>query len=1264
MVVLRFVLFQIDLTTVQAIRIAVGNGLTMLSECYEKVTLDLANDDDSDDEGSAGQKSIVYRSKNPHEDRPLPHLIGSKAWNEKWHIGLYDSDDDLSQDGDAGDGDDYSPSSDAESLSLSVSTTSIAPTVTDSDYSVQASRSSQQTQPYHIGTKQPMSVTNEIIPRVPVMHTPVAVLTHRQKATNLFDESDSSEAEEQLRKTGQPHTQIISKSEPPPETSMFRTQKPAQSVTVAANLFDDEPPEIEFPVKNDRKPINLFVDTDDEDDETFQPQKLMSNQVPTAVPVAAPRISHKKSVNIFDDGDDDDFLKSTAMPPTKKSNISNLFDDSPPDDLFDVLIQKQPKVAVTAQTLLDKGLFDDFENDADFAIVPSTKLTLPNTDINPSSTKPALRTSIFDDFDDDNDDFEKLIASTNKLKPFEVEATNNKVVKSIPKDLSSAPVKSSIFDDFEDGNDEFIATNEQKPYVLVPKDLEPLQPTATTKTITNEATKGKILGILFDGKIPDDDYDEIFEKPKVQSKSKSSELFDDDTIPTIDILSQPNNDRSFAEITDNIDNNIHSESTTTTLKSGDNDIVAVARSYDLNRAPVANSQLEVINSEEHVIKSLGIVTEIAQNEPENIRAPIVNTALNANRSNVFSFLDNEPPSIENDLFSNSSYKRPELNAASSLTPTPLMSVDIPPDDRQAHQIPTNELPKESLKKPSSDDEVDIKVDDTKPNLSTTLGLFDDFPPEDDFLFISESTNIEKSGQSIGLFDDLPSDDDYMSSANSTSVLAINQPNTAANVSLFNDLPPDDDIFENNMSPTISTTNIYYDDFADTIISVNDSYANTDDIFSEKPPMDNHPEPSPDMDQLDPSPDMDQLDRAVIFTDKLSKFTQPLENSKKIEDVTLPKPKKLNDKFNINVAALLPGAKRPSFKATSTYIENEVTEPKFPPFTTSPTTTNSAADSSSRLIGLNKSRAKIQVQRRPSTRKARQNEYRKSLIAIDIDEDSITSNSNPPKVNKSATTASSTVIQASIEDMFKNASPDDWLVPPAPQPQTPPMIDEEPHKSGQKTINKDNDWLFCAPKQVPKPRIESIDGKEDSFSEVLSDKKNVSLFGDESEEDDWLAKSITSAPRLSSVKSKQTAPIAKSLPVVDVKQASLFSDYEDEDDLFAPLAKHIVSETPKLSAINVPSVKSPNVGGGDGDGIATSKQNLRFAASSLFGDDDDDDDLFGGNSRQSVGPSKPHRIVPPIKATAQISSKVGLFGDSDEDDDDIFFSSKSKRMCKI
>lgn len=35
---------------------------------------------------------MVFRPKDQYADRPLPYLIGSKEWHEKWHIGLNEED--------------------------------------------------------------------------------------------------------------------------------------------------------------------------------------------------------------------------------------------------------------------------------------------------------------------------------------------------------------------------------------------------------------------------------------------------------------------------------------------------------------------------------------------------------------------------------------------------------------------------------------------------------------------------------------------------------------------------------------------------------------------------------------------------------------------------------------------------------------------------------------------------------------------------------------------------------------------------------------------------------------------------------------------------------------------------------------------------------------------------------------------------------------------------------------------------------------------
>lgn len=43
---------------------------------------------------------MVFRPKNPYKHRPLPYLIGSKEWHEKWHIGLVEEDSDENENDD------------------------------------------------------------------------------------------------------------------------------------------------------------------------------------------------------------------------------------------------------------------------------------------------------------------------------------------------------------------------------------------------------------------------------------------------------------------------------------------------------------------------------------------------------------------------------------------------------------------------------------------------------------------------------------------------------------------------------------------------------------------------------------------------------------------------------------------------------------------------------------------------------------------------------------------------------------------------------------------------------------------------------------------------------------------------------------------------------------------------------------------------------------------------------------------------------------
>lgn len=76
---------------------------------------------------------MLYRPKDPYQNKPLPYMIGSKEWKEKWHVGLLDSDEEAS---DEEPKEEFSDSSDLDDqLSASISLPSTGPTLSESEQS-------------------------------------------------------------------------------------------------------------------------------------------------------------------------------------------------------------------------------------------------------------------------------------------------------------------------------------------------------------------------------------------------------------------------------------------------------------------------------------------------------------------------------------------------------------------------------------------------------------------------------------------------------------------------------------------------------------------------------------------------------------------------------------------------------------------------------------------------------------------------------------------------------------------------------------------------------------------------------------------------------------------------------------------------------------------------------------------------------------------------------------------------------------------------
>lgn len=117
-----------------------------MDQHFDKVTLELS---DSDDDGEEVEKSVVFRPKNPYKHRPLPYLIGSKEWHEKWHIGLIEEDSDQSDNDNNNDAEEESAGDFSSSPAISSVSSNVPVSLSDSENHTGAIPSKRSSQLHH-----------------------------------------------------------------------------------------------------------------------------------------------------------------------------------------------------------------------------------------------------------------------------------------------------------------------------------------------------------------------------------------------------------------------------------------------------------------------------------------------------------------------------------------------------------------------------------------------------------------------------------------------------------------------------------------------------------------------------------------------------------------------------------------------------------------------------------------------------------------------------------------------------------------------------------------------------------------------------------------------------------------------------------------------------------------------------------------------------------------------------------------------------------
>lgn len=324
-----------------------------------------------------------------------------------------------------------------------------------------------------------------------------------------------------------------------------------------------------------------------------------------------------------------------------------------------------------------------------------------------------------------------------------------------------------------------------------------------------------------------------------------------------------------------------------------------------------------------------------------------------------------------------------------------------------------------------EEKIDMFTSTTKPNntaaamvpsedfsvsgVKTKISMFGDSISDDDIFDntikkrseqISVSKQPEKVPKGANKTKSLWDSDDEIKPEPKSNVFKTKPKNPYDAIRLFDDTPPDDDedLFSTKVTKPKATKlesrpqGEFYNDFSETIVPKRSETVEKFDkapteiesptdaqIVSTETPDDQTPQQKHQVDDSKPS----EISQKINLFDKSATSDEDKVDSQRSK----PQPKKLNiAKIDINVAALLPGAKRakPPEHIKSAISSEPEDENESLPISAEISGTSSQfvgqdnVDNAGRLSNLNRNRAQGNLKRRPSTRHGRQQQYQKLL----------------------------------------------------------------------------------------------------------------------------------------------------------------------------------------------------------------------------------------------------------------------------------------------
>uniref|UniRef100_W8B762 WASH complex subunit FAM21 n=1 Tax=Ceratitis capitata TaxID=7213 RepID=W8B762_CERCA len=1043
------------------------------------------------------------------------------------------------------------------------------------------------------------------------------------------------------------------------DTEVEPSQLTKSNLRTSSNLFDDTPPEDDF-LQNAEEIKNKTIDiitTKASVSDSINEKKLTASGTKNINEKVGAKITTSTKTNQENQLTQVPAVTSTAH----KVFSSDLFGDDDSDDLDDIF-KKPTTKAATIKPITDQ---------------PSK---VANEKLKVTSAKDIPPPLFGNDFvDDDNDLFGTKIKD--QSKPANLNSQNaNKPARSI----------TSIFgDDFDDETDDLFAV---RPNYKTTKG-------STDKSTASAVAKESIQN-LREQKNVEKTVEQTIETeiPKPQTNvSKIKPLFEEEnfenetnnmfgsankeTLPTTESSINKESTNGFetgaeeaAVVEKPEDNLLNKTSEDVLFGDKDKEIINASRpTKDVTKEQVVANEM---NTTPH--KAL---TEDATKTVQNA-TPNKVEEINVGASNIVDQSD-IPKKATAELPENTPQATPESIDSS------VADIDVPVASEKLFELNNQKYAGIFLDEPPDDDDFFTTLASNPKPLSAsklTLDLENDFyePTLPDLPNLAKTTTTGTT-------------------TNTQSVVGNNKTEAGTSdyggLRLFSEIPPDD--FDDDIDfsfappPKQPTTvaggvnqrlhSVFYDDFSETLEAVqqlkdNNKIASAHALFDDEPPPDDKlfegiskattpGEPVAGKHTSESEDGKQNVDSKDV-TDRSIQKTADIDESLRISEKPRSTAGKLQmPNIKINVQALLPGGgSRPSFKKSAsapdsgldTHTPSEISVPQTPTNTAlsadinktissasfKSTSTATKSSNENLLPSICKTRVRAPIGRRPSTRRARQENYRQSLIAEQAE-------------NK-------------VEEEVPSTSGLGRMVKEPIAPAKPPQKDVNESNPMQPAIS--NLSLPTALKPTNEGDINAL--------------HQADLFTDEDEEEDDYDKLFTAA-RIRNMQANnvpeqtqyiRTNPYAATNQNVNIvrrtpntqavsdkklsafkRDNALMADQDEEDDLFKG-----------LSVASSSSVSRKQSNNGE---AATTKSQTIPSSKSIFGtptSEDSDDDLFKSSKlkpvitkaatkpTQSLQQSASVRETQKVTTTGAIKKLDSIFGSDDEDDDDFLSNLKPKK----